>query len=118
MKQKMTFQKISETCVMFSDIIRYLLTCCVHVVHVVQVTSLCKTSELFAQSLHTVQINQIFFVQNRVRVKLKNPCTETSEDIEQVLYSAMDGRLCQNKDHGDIVPKNPRDMYLCSLQIN
>ena len=31
-KQKMTFQKISETCVMFSDIIRYLLTCCWHVV--------------------------------------------------------------------------------------
>ena len=37
-----------------------------------------QNKRIFAQSLHTVQINQIFFVQNWVFVKLKNPCAETS----------------------------------------
>ena len=30
----------------------------------------------------------------------------------------MDGQKCQNKDHGDTVPKNTCDMFLCSPQIN
>ena len=30
----------------------------------------------------------------------------------------MDGRLCENKQHGDTVPEKARDMFLCSLQIN
>ena len=38
----------------------------------------------------------------------------SEQDVDQVLYSAMDGRQCQNKDHGDTVQK-PRGMCLCSL---
>ena len=30
----------------------------------------------------------------------------------------MDGRRCQKKDHGDTVPKKPRDKFLCTQKIN
>ena len=30
----------------------------------------------------------------------------------------MDGRKCENKQHGDTVPEKARDMFLCSLHIN
>ena len=87
----MTFQKILGRCVLFSDIIWYLLTCCAHVVFMLCILCVCKTSELFAQSLHAVQINQIFFVQNLVRVKFKNPWTETSENnlLSHITYTQL-----------------------------
>ena len=40
------------------------------------------------------------------------------QDVDQVLYSAMDGRQFHNRQHGDTVPKNARDVFLCFLQIN
>ena len=42
----------------------------------------------------------------------------SEQDADQVLYSAMDGQKCQNKEHGDTVPEKACNMLLCSLQIN
>ena len=40
------------------------------------------------------------------------------QDINQVLYSAIDGGKFHNKDHGGAVPKKTRCMFSCTLQIN
>ena len=40
------------------------------------------------------------------------------QDVNQVLYIAMEGNQFQNKQHGDTVPIKKRNMFLCSLQIN
>ena len=43
---------------------------------------------------------------------------QSEKDVDQVLYSAMDGRKCQNKQDGDTVPEKVHDMFSCYLQIN
>ena len=48
----------------------------------------------------------------------KHKNCQSEQDVDQVLYSAMDGRLCENKQHGDTVPEKARDMFLFSLHIN
>ena len=42
----------------------------------------------------------------------------SEKDVDQVLYSTMDGRRSQNKQHSDTVPPKARDVFLCSLQMN
>ena len=43
---------------------------------------------------------------------------QSKQDVDQVLYSAMDGRQCENKQHGDTAPEKARGMFLCYLKIN
>ena len=44
---------------------------------------------------------------------------QSEQDVDQILYSGMEGRKCENKQHGDTVPeKKAHDIFLCSLQIN
>ena len=57
----------------------YIYVSFIYMYHFVQVVSLCETSELFPQSLHTVNINQILFLQNLVGVKVKNPSADSSD---------------------------------------
>ena len=42
---------------------------------------------------------------------------QSEQDVNQVLYSAMDGWKCVNTHHGDAVLENARHV-LCSLHIN
>ena len=37
--------------------------------------------------------------------KLKKKIGHLGQDVDQVLYSAMGGRQCENKQHGDTVPE-------------
>ena len=37
---------------------------------------------------------------------------QSEQVVDQVLYSAMDGRQCQNKDHGDTVKKNAQHVFM------
>ena len=43
---------------------------------------------------------------------------QLEQDFDQVLYSAMYGRQCENEQHGDTMQEKARDMFLCTLQIN
>ena len=43
---------------------------------------------------------------------------QLEQDDDQFVYSAMDGQYCNNKQHGDTVPENARDTFLCYLHIN
>ena len=43
---------------------------------------------------------------------------QSEKDVDQVLFYAMDGRQCENKQHGDTVPEKACDVFVCSLQIN
>ena len=48
--------------------------------------------------------------------KTKN--CQSEKEVNQVLYSEMDGWQCHNKQHGNTMPEKAGEMFLCSLQIN
>ena len=47
-------------------------------------------------------------------LKTKKEKFQSEQYVDQVLYSAMDGRQCQNKQHGGTVPKKAPRVFMFS----
>ena len=57
----------------------------------------------------------IFFVHvPGIISKPKNKNGQSEKDVDQVLYSEMNGQQYQNKHHGETVPKNSRHILMLS----
>ena len=73
------------------------------------------------QQLPSAGISSAVFLRMRPRhhqqtEKQKN--CQSEQDVDQIFYSAMEGRQSHNKDNSDTVKPPPSNICLCTIQIN